>query len=78
MADKRILTKHAGSLLRPAHLAELYAARAKGEKSIKRSLSAKAKLQPGGSWRSSARPASIFPVTASNCGKHSFSTSSGA
>ena len=32
MADKRILTTHAGSLPRPARLVELYAARAKGEK----------------------------------------------
>ena len=32
MADKRILTTHAGSLPRPARLVELYATRAKGEK----------------------------------------------
>ena len=32
MADKRILTTHAGSLPRPARLVELYAARPKGEK----------------------------------------------
>ena len=31
MADKRILTTHAGSLPRPARLIELYATRAKGE-----------------------------------------------
>ena len=31
MADKRILTTHAGSLPRPARHVELYATRAKGE-----------------------------------------------
>ena len=31
MADKRIITTHAGSLPRPARLIELYATRAKGE-----------------------------------------------
>ena len=31
LADKRILTTHAGSLPRPARLVELYATRAKGE-----------------------------------------------